>query len=399
MSVLYAIDKATLDGIGNAIRSKKGTTEPIPVTSLADEIASIGGGSAGVLLQAGKYKMTDYQYEDSYPGSLAWGSQELRGKITCDYANVSNADFVTVATDGYASIWFSNNGTYVADYLPSWNPYDYNTYIVLDEAQFISEAFSTWFNACFTKVDTLQAGTYKLVDYRYEGSYPGSFAWERQNLHGMFWGGGYGEDERPFTFVEADDEWSVCFVDEVDVVSSWITPSYNPIENPIKVILEESQLVSTSFSAWFNTCFNRVIEDLVPENIKKGVTILGVTGTYDPVSELSVIRSGEYAIIYNYPDCYLDYDDGGGYGGVADIVGTYSEDGTVYEFDKIGLGGNTDGPPYATISLYKNGEYVYSIGGDDGWSIGENWYFNIPSDSIATKIFCALFMGMVLRKE
>ena len=46
MSELYAIEKSTLDNIGNAIRGKKGTTEPIPVANLADEISSISGGGS-----------------------------------------------------------------------------------------------------------------------------------------------------------------------------------------------------------------------------------------------------------------------------------------------------------------------------------------------------------------
>ena len=45
MSELYAIDKSTLDNIGNAIREKKATSESIPVTSLAAEILSISEGS------------------------------------------------------------------------------------------------------------------------------------------------------------------------------------------------------------------------------------------------------------------------------------------------------------------------------------------------------------------
>lgn len=46
------INRETLEGIANAIRSKKGTTEPIPVPELEDEILGIVGGDAN--LQASK---------------------------------------------------------------------------------------------------------------------------------------------------------------------------------------------------------------------------------------------------------------------------------------------------------------------------------------------------------
>lgn len=46
----YIIQSGTLESIGNAIREKKGTTDLIPVTSLASEILSIGdGGSANIV--------------------------------------------------------------------------------------------------------------------------------------------------------------------------------------------------------------------------------------------------------------------------------------------------------------------------------------------------------------
>lgn len=46
------IDRSTLEGIGDAIRAKKGTTDLIPVTELASEISGIVGGDAN--LQASK---------------------------------------------------------------------------------------------------------------------------------------------------------------------------------------------------------------------------------------------------------------------------------------------------------------------------------------------------------
>lgn len=44
MSDKYVINKSTLEGIGNAIRNKKGTSDLIPVSDLASEIASIPSG-------------------------------------------------------------------------------------------------------------------------------------------------------------------------------------------------------------------------------------------------------------------------------------------------------------------------------------------------------------------
>jgi hypothetical protein len=43
----YVIRKSTLDGIGNAVRSKTGKTDEIPVSNLASEIESITVGSGG----------------------------------------------------------------------------------------------------------------------------------------------------------------------------------------------------------------------------------------------------------------------------------------------------------------------------------------------------------------
>ena len=41
---VYVIKKSTLEGIGNAVRSKTGKTDEIPVVSLATEIEGIQGG-------------------------------------------------------------------------------------------------------------------------------------------------------------------------------------------------------------------------------------------------------------------------------------------------------------------------------------------------------------------
>ena len=41
----YLIEEATLTGIADAVRGKKGTSDLIPVSNLATEIANIQGGS------------------------------------------------------------------------------------------------------------------------------------------------------------------------------------------------------------------------------------------------------------------------------------------------------------------------------------------------------------------
>jgi hypothetical protein len=56
----YVIDENTLKGIGDAIRAKKGTSDPIPVPSLASEISSIeSGGSTNT------YNGTIWKFRDN----------------------------------------------------------------------------------------------------------------------------------------------------------------------------------------------------------------------------------------------------------------------------------------------------------------------------------------------
>ena len=51
MSKLF-IEDTTLTAIGNAIRTKEGSTEPIPTTEMAERIANLpsGGGSSDYLI-------------------------------------------------------------------------------------------------------------------------------------------------------------------------------------------------------------------------------------------------------------------------------------------------------------------------------------------------------------
>lgn len=153
MKELYAIDKSTLDAIGNAIRTKKGTTEPIPVTSLADEILGITTGGGNVI-EAGTYKMVEFHYGYESPGLFDWGSQELRGKINweerAESTNTYNGSFTSIENDGEWSVYLKNNGADVTPPIsPSWSS-DYNkTQIVVDEDQSVSAGFKAWFDICF----------------------------------------------------------------------------------------------------------------------------------------------------------------------------------------------------------------------------------------------------------
>ena len=114
MSVLYSIDKSTLDGIGNAIRSKKGTTEPIPVTSLADAIASIKSGSeeskeytlrSGIWTSKGN---TTGNYED-----LPYPSYSLSADIS---GSINDLEFTRITISGYGLGMDSNNSIAGAPY-------------------------------------------------------------------------------------------------------------------------------------------------------------------------------------------------------------------------------------------------------------------------------------------
>lgn len=389
----YKISKSTLLDIANAIRRKKGTSNFIPVTNFAKEIENIDNmiSGKGVLIQAGTYKLVEFQYENSHPGSFAWEIQELKGKIYWNEVSNEGKAFTDISNDGEWCVYFKNNGSDVdAPLSPSWHPEDGTMYIVLDEAQFMSEEFSAWFNVCFTKADTLQAGTYKLVDYQYEYSYPGSFAWERQNLHGMFWGGDYGEYERPFTFVENDGEFCVNFVDEVDIVSLEITPSCNPVECPIKVILKKAQFISEAFSTWFNACFEKVEDEVGGDGSGDGSEDLCYTikrGLYNDADN----TTGGY---YNLP--WPSYCTEGNVGGELLVDGISRGSFTRIVISGYGQGGydnNTlEGAPYPYISFFSADTPIYTL---DGSGIGNIFAeISIYTDSAVSAVFFMAFKSL-----
>lgn len=152
MSVLYAIDKATLDGIGNAIREKKGTTEPIPVTSLADEIASIEGASTSNTVGGNNYfSLVDMFYGHTGDYTLPWGTQALNGELYLyDHYTTkwSKQSFTSLATYQY-EVAFLKDGISIYTFSPSYE----ECYIVLSGEQTVSPSFKEWFGGAWIATD------------------------------------------------------------------------------------------------------------------------------------------------------------------------------------------------------------------------------------------------------
>ena len=138
MRVLYAIEKSTLDDIANAIRAKKGSTEPIPVTNLAQEIESISTDSKGELLEAGTYNMIKFAEDNN-----TWESQALIGKVTWSSDGIYDSDFTKVSFDD-TYLTFKRNEIIALTIYPYWNENDI-TKVVLEDAQFVDAAFKVWF--------------------------------------------------------------------------------------------------------------------------------------------------------------------------------------------------------------------------------------------------------------
>lgn len=144
MKELYAIDKSTLEAIANAIRAKKGTTEPIPVSSLASEIESICVGPE-LTIRAGTYDMVDFAYGAE---NLNWGTQNFEGILNDDFSLARNMPFSRIeAYDEWTLLFLSDTGASV-EIIPSWNS-SLVTNITTEKDQEVSERFKEWFDACF----------------------------------------------------------------------------------------------------------------------------------------------------------------------------------------------------------------------------------------------------------
>lgn len=143
MSEFYVIERSTLEDIANAIREKKGTTDNILVSNLADEITSIVTGGGNVI-KAGTYKLVEYHYGYENPSYFDWGIQEFHGKYTSDYGE--KLPVTRVENDGEFYVSLGNNGTYVAYITPSWED---NRKFIVEEDQTVSKNFKYWFDICF----------------------------------------------------------------------------------------------------------------------------------------------------------------------------------------------------------------------------------------------------------
>lgn len=154
------------------------------------------------------------------------------------------------------------------------------------------------------------AGTYNMVQFLYGEEH---FAWGEQELVGKISDTLSGVTDAPFTSIENDGYAWVGFRNNGTLVTEMI-PSWNSESDTTKVVIDEDQAVKESFKAWFDACFEKeqsvpegyikpegetyisdtemhdvskyryaqiFDENLKPENIKKGVTILGIAGTYE----------------------------------------------------------------------------------------------------------------------
>ncbi len=157
MKELYAIEKATLVAIADAIRQKKGTESSIPVSKFAETIASIESVDIDRTITPGTYVMVDYQYEGYPTGIFDWEPQELLGTYIEYYHGEKEVEsqFTSVKNDSMYSIGFYNNDIAVSDIIPSWNP-DYNLIkLIIEETQTVDKNFKTWFKNCFAIDETV----------------------------------------------------------------------------------------------------------------------------------------------------------------------------------------------------------------------------------------------------
>lgn len=133
---LYVIQSSTLGGIADAIRTKKGTSSPIAVTDLANEIASISGGAAK--FAKGTFTLTG---GGSDPVTVEHGLGVTPNLIICvTPANVGGATTYTKGgwyMDGFLSNISLNNVLFTTQY-NTWRATSVNTVSIdnIDEDYF-----------------------------------------------------------------------------------------------------------------------------------------------------------------------------------------------------------------------------------------------------------------------
>jgi hypothetical protein len=103
MRELYAIDKATLVAIADAIREKKLISGPIPVGSFASEILgiSVGGNETTYTIPAGSYIDKDSTIGDyeNLPYPYYYESADVRGELSV--SGVNQGEFTRISISGY----------------------------------------------------------------------------------------------------------------------------------------------------------------------------------------------------------------------------------------------------------------------------------------------------------
>lgn len=120
MSEKWAIKKSTLDDIGNAIREKEGSTEPIPVNALADRIGAlqIGGGENKVAQVVDK-TVTEITAEDldgaTKIGDYAFRNCENLKKITFSNTITFIGSYAFSYCTSLTDIKISNSVTEIAN--------------------------------------------------------------------------------------------------------------------------------------------------------------------------------------------------------------------------------------------------------------------------------------------
>ena len=167
MIELYAIDRATLVEIGNAIREKSGTNGPIPVTELAGRISELGGATEKkeYLISAGTYvdKNDVTGNYESLPYPSYHAEADIAGELSRSDGSI--VSFTKMSISGYG-LGMDNDNTlvdapypriafYNGDFLLcEFEGYEFNSYdfsIHVHASAEVSAVFCIAFKGVFAK--------------------------------------------------------------------------------------------------------------------------------------------------------------------------------------------------------------------------------------------------------